>query len=267
MVVIAYEFDEEGNLQIAKDIENKQKLHKSTKTLLLLSNKIIEIHRKIVNWDTPKECNLVIIAPFNFNMKFLAKLFFQFKEQYPPLSKIKYDIKANVFTINIISGSKRCSFCKYFQEYLDKNLPQEIILTNNPCIEWTPDLKEKLIEDEYQKILDEIVKKRLEYFANTTSKYREAVLKRDDYRCMSCGTDGEKPYLRKNGQYMKNPLQIHHIKYNEDSPDSLITLCSVCHYKLHIKIYKDTGKWSSKTEDMNLPSFNKNVENNNQRKK
>lgn len=247
-----YEYDADGNLKILKSFKKKQELHKSTRNLLLLSNKIIEVKRIIRNEVTPKTCDIEIKIPENINMKVIANLFYKAKEFYKPMSKNKYGIDGNIFTLSITSGSKRCSFCKGFIEWLDKNLSQEIILIDDLCLEWNPKITDKLQENEYMGILNEIVRKRLEYFANTTSKYRDKVLKRDGYRCLSCKTDGKTPFIRKNGKPMANPLQIHHMRYDEDSPDSLITLCSVCHFKLHRRLYVRTGKWSSKTKEMKL---------------
>ena len=53
---------------------------------------------------------------------------------------------------------------------------------------------------------------------------RQAVLKRDEYKCVKCGSQDE--------------LQVHHLTYdhvyNEPLKD-LITLCKKCHYKTHHK--------------------------------
>ena len=52
---------------------------------------------------------------------------------------------------------------------------------------------------------------------------RDAVLRRDDWRCQFCGS--------------KVSLQVHHQQFRsrsgEDKPDNLITLCASCHTDLH----------------------------------
>ena len=52
-----------------------------------------------------------------------------------------------------------------------------------------------------------------------------AILKRDNWRCQSCGT-------RKN-------LQVHHLQYRsrlgDDSEQNLITLCNSCHRNIHLR--------------------------------
>jgi len=52
---------------------------------------------------------------------------------------------------------------------------------------------------------------------------RQLVLRRDGWRCQSCGT-------------MSN-LEVHHREFRshsgEDSEENLITLCSTCHAALH----------------------------------
>jgi predicted HNH restriction endonuclease len=134
---------------------------------------------------------------------------------------------------------------------------QEIILVETHFPEWRPNLKEKIPETEFIKIMDGIREKRLEYFQNDTGKYRDEVMKRDSYKCSSCGTDGLTEYKRKNGMLMKNPLQIHHLDYYKDSPDSLLTLCLVCHYTLHRRLYIKTGAWSTKNKVMKLDKEDK----------
>ena len=52
---------------------------------------------------------------------------------------------------------------------------------------------------------------------------RQRVLRRDGWRCQSCGT-------------MSN-LEVHHLQFRshagEDSEQNLITLCSTCHTAIH----------------------------------
>ncbi len=53
---------------------------------------------------------------------------------------------------------------------------------------------------------------------------RQRVLRRDGWRCQSCGT-------------MSN-LEVHHKQFRshsgEDSEDNLITLCALCHADIHL---------------------------------
>jgi hypothetical protein len=53
----------------------------------------------------------------------------------------------------------------------------------------------------------------------TDEKIRKAVLKRDNYSCVACGT--------------KNNLEVHHISTHIDVVDNLVTLCHNCHYYAH----------------------------------
>jgi len=54
-------------------------------------------------------------------------------------------------------------------------------------------------------------------------KIREEILKRDNYKCVECGSDYD--------------VEVHHrIELSKDgtnSPDNLITLCHICHLKKH----------------------------------
>ena len=58
---------------------------------------------------------------------------------------------------------------------------------------------------------------------------RQQVLRRDGWRCQSCGT-------------MSN-LEIHHKLFRsqsgEDSEENLITLCVCCHERMHIRREND----------------------------
>jgi len=53
---------------------------------------------------------------------------------------------------------------------------------------------------------------------------RHQVLRRDGWRCQSCGT--------------RSNLEVHHKEFRsqsgDDSEQNLITLCAVCHADLHI---------------------------------
>lgn len=57
------------------------------------------------------------------------------------------------------------------------------------------------------------------------SKWRQAILSRDDYRCVDCGAD--------------SPLHAHHIKPKHEFPELIFaadngkTLCKSCHAKAH----------------------------------
>jgi 5-methylcytosine-specific restriction endonuclease McrA len=64
---------------------------------------------------------------------------------------------------------------------------------------------------------------------------RQQVLRRDGWRCQSCGT-------------MAN-LEVHHKQFRshsgDDSEENLITLCTVCHNEIHnngtLKVQKQQG--------------------------
>jgi 5-methylcytosine-specific restriction endonuclease McrA len=55
-------------------------------------------------------------------------------------------------------------------------------------------------------------------------RLRQQVLRRDSWRCQSCGT-------------MSN-LEVHHREFRsqsgDDSEQNLITLCTACHYAVHL---------------------------------
>lgn len=59
--------------------------------------------------------------------------------------------------------------------------------------------------------------------ADSYDAVRQQVLRRDDWRCQSCGA-------------MSN-LEVHHQEFRShlgaDSEDNLITLCSACHRRVH----------------------------------
>ena len=64
---------------------------------------------------------------------------------------------------------------------------------------------------------------RLKYTEGFTVKLRKIIKERDNYICQDCGS--------------KNSLVVHHKEFqkNNHHPDKLITLCSSCHKKRHIK--------------------------------
>ena len=188
----------------------------------------------------------------DFNIKRMQPIFYDVMKEHPHLGKGRYEMNNNTFSFHITSGHHRCSFCARFIQHIDEEVSQEVVLVRNPCPEWSPQLQDKVDEEDFEKMMDKIRLKRLEYFATTTEKYREEVMARDGHKCLSCRTNGTKPYPKRKGGFMKNPLQIHHRFYNKDSSDSLMTLCNVCHYKLHWRLFKETGQWSSKEEDMKI---------------
>jgi ATP-dependent DNA helicase RecQ len=55
---------------------------------------------------------------------------------------------------------------------------------------------------------------------------RQQILRRDGWRCQSCGT-------------MSN-LEVHHMEFRShsgsDSEENLITLCTACHAAVHVSI-------------------------------
>jgi 5-methylcytosine-specific restriction endonuclease McrA len=61
---------------------------------------------------------------------------------------------------------------------------------------------------------------------------REAILKRDKYRCRNCSRYGK----------TKEANTVHHVKPVEYNPElyldskNLISLCSVCHNKMHDRV-------------------------------
>ena len=65
---------------------------------------------------------------------------------------------------------------------------------------------------------------RLRLDAASYERLRQQVLRRDGWRCQSCGT-------------MLN-LELHHLQFRshsgDDSEGNLITLCAACHRKAHI---------------------------------
>lgn len=53
----------------------------------------------------------------------------------------------------------------------------------------------------------------------TDEKIKKAVLERDNYSCVACGT--------------KDNLEIHHVNAHKDVMNNLVTLCHECHYYVH----------------------------------
>tara|TARA_Y100000310_G_C20424379_1_gene688277 strand:- start:37 stop:810 length:774 start_codon:yes stop_codon:yes gene_type:complete len=252
-----YEYDEDGNLKILDQIIEKAEISSSARNTLLLSNHIIEARIECLREKPSLIVELTLKVPDNFNTKYFSKLYMETKEKYKSFSKAEYKIENNFFTLTLESGMHIHSFIKYFLEYIDSKVSQEIILVDSHFPEWRPNLKEKIPETEFIKIMDRIVEKRLEFFQNDTGKYRDEVMKRDRYKCVKCGTDGIEKRKGKNGLFRKNPLQIHHLDYYKDSPDSLLTLCRACHYTLHRRLYIETGAWSTKHKKMELHKENK----------
>src|SRR3990167_2176370 len=58
---------------------------------------------------------------------------------------------------------------------------------------------------------------------------RERILKRDDYVCRICKTDGS-----------GSSLNVHHIDWDRSNNESinLVTLCKTCHQSVHQERYK-----------------------------
>jgi ATP-dependent DNA helicase RecQ len=65
---------------------------------------------------------------------------------------------------------------------------------------------------------------RLRLDAVSYERLRQQILRRDGWRCQSCGTMGN--------------LEVHHKQFRshlgDDSEENLITLCASCHGKVHI---------------------------------
>lgn len=63
------------------------------------------------------------------------------------------------------------------------------------------------------------------------SKHAATVRERDGHRCRVCGSTNE--------------LHVHHIRYRsqggDHSPSNLVTLCRVCHEKVHAKTLRLMG--------------------------
>jgi ATP-dependent DNA helicase RecQ len=64
---------------------------------------------------------------------------------------------------------------------------------------------------------------RLRLDAESYNRLRQQILRRDGWRCQSCGA-------------MAN-LEVHHNQFRsqsgDDSEENLVTLCNVCHSKIH----------------------------------
>ena len=82
---------------------------------------------------------------------------------------------------------------------------------------------------------------------------RQKVLRRDGWRCQSCGT-------------MSN-LEVHHKEFRsqsgDDSEENLITLCTACHHETHniVKMTSlDNGTNQHKARQMRKEGFKKAVE-------
>jgi len=65
-----------------------------------------------------------------------------------------------------------------------------------------------------------------------TSQLKEAIRKRDSYRCQQCFRHQDELFTtNRKGQVVKRKLCIHHIDYNKlnNKSENLISLCGVCH--------------------------------------
>jgi len=82
----------------------------------------------------------------------------------------------------------------------------------------------------------------LKFQSTIYNKWREKILKRDEYKCSNCGSD--------------NLLVVHHIKARKENEDKLmedsnaITLCRSCHMALHKpKSPKNTKNYAYSTSN------------------
>lgn len=82
-------------------------------------------------------------------------------------------------------------------------------------------------------------KKRISYSNPNWIKFREIILRRDNYKCVKCGRDKDDDTV----------LQVHHIIYKpnlliwEYATSDCITLCKGCHAREH-NILKPTEGWT-----------------------
>ena len=98
-----------------------------------------------------------------------------------------------------------------------------------PKPKYQPDLTVAPKRSDYAEIISEewktptTYKSYASYLSSTTwLELRALILKRDGFKCCSCGSSYE--------------LQVHHITYKDiynEKPEQLVTLCKTCHTKLH----------------------------------
>ncbi len=68
---------------------------------------------------------------------------------------------------------------------------------------------------------------------------RRQVLRRDDYRCTNCDWDHDL-WNKSDPRHLELHHKIHHVKGGKNTVDNLITLCNVCHDRVH-KQEKEEG--------------------------
>jgi 5-methylcytosine-specific restriction endonuclease McrA len=73
------------------------------------------------------------------------------------------------------------------------------------------------------------IRARDKYGLSAWKEIRNAVLERDGSTCTVCGGEQD--------------LHIHHIDHNptNDDPENLITLCGICHARVHTELRREGG--------------------------
>jgi 5-methylcytosine-specific restriction endonuclease McrA len=74
------------------------------------------------------------------------------------------------------------------------------------------------------------IRTREKYALRGWKEMRAVILDRDGHRCAVCGGDGD--------------LHIHHIDRDptHDDPANLLTLCGICHARVHTELHRDGGE-------------------------
>lgn len=112
---------------------------------------------------------------------------------------------------------KQCPNCNAYVYVINKEFCCGKKLIEEPLVVLPLPIKKK------PKKLKEPKKKRKKKHYNMAPETKEAVLKRDKWKCTKCGS--------------KNDLQIHHKTYRSnggtDELENLVTLCGFCHAEEH----------------------------------
>ena len=74
------------------------------------------------------------------------------------------------------------------------------------------------------------IRARDKYSLKGWKEIRKRILARDGRRCTLCGASEE--------------LHIHHVNLNktDDNPDNLLTLCEICHARIHTALAQEGGR-------------------------
>lgn len=126
------DYDSHGNLKRPDWVERK----KENEDKIFLEKPAIKITREQISTVTPQTCELRIQASNKLtNFEIFESLYKQAIgkfEHYANISIRKISIKE--YSIEIISGKLRCSWCKKFREFIEKEM-NIMVINLGSCVE------------------------------------------------------------------------------------------------------------------------------------